>query len=90
MCSDIELLINLIYMTETMESLKNKDFDKYLSCIEQTQDWEKFKQVSDIINLNDKYIDKAIEEIIQSERLLNIIKENTDININDFNIKRGI
>ena len=61
MCSDIELFINLIYMTETMNNLQDENFDKYLECIKQTQDWERFKDISDIIKLNKNYINKAIK-----------------------------
>ncbi len=77
MCSDIELFINLIYMTETMKNLQDTNFDKYLKCIKQTQDWEKFKDVSDIIKLNNNYINKAIKEITNNNEYLKMITDET-------------
>ena len=79
MCSDIELFINLIYMTETMNNLQDENFDKYLECIKQTQDWERFKDISDIINLNNNYINKAIKEIAHNKEYIKRIKETTKI-----------
>ena len=77
MCSDMELFINLIYMTKTMKNLQDTNFDKYLECIKQTQDWEKFKDVSDITKLNNNYINKAIKEIINNKEYTKIIKDTT-------------
>lgn len=79
MCTDIELFINLIYMTETMNNLQDENFDKYLECIKQTQDWEKFKDISDIINLNNNYINKAIKEIANNKEYIKRIKDTTKI-----------
>ncbi len=79
MCSDMELFINLIYMTETMKNLQDTNFNKYLKCIKQTQDWEKFKDISDIIELNNNDINKAIKEIISNKEYTKIIKDTTKI-----------
>lgn len=81
MCSDIELFINLIYMTETMKNLQDTNFDKYLKCIKQTQDWEKFKDVSDIIKLNNNYINKAIKEITNNNEYLKMITDETKFDL---------
>ena len=75
----MELFINLIYMTETMKNLQDSNFDMYLKCIKQTQDWEKFKNLSDIIKLNNNYINKAIKEIINNNEYTKIIKDTTKI-----------
>ena len=45
MCSDIELFINLIYMTDIMNNLQDENFNQYLECVRLTQDWEKFDDV---------------------------------------------
>lgn len=79
MCSDVELFINLIYMTETMKKLQDVNFDKYLECINQTQDWENFKDISDIIKLNNNYINKSIKEITNNNEYIKIIKDTTKI-----------
>ena len=82
MCSDIELFVNLIYMTNIMSNLQDKNFEEYLECVKVTQDWEKFKNVQEIINLNNKYINEAIKEVLQNKRFIKKIEENTSIQIN--------
>lgn len=79
MCSDMELFINLIYMTETMKNLQDTNFDKYLECIKKTQDWERFKDVLDIIKLDNNYINKAIKEIINNKEHIKVIKDKIKI-----------
>lgn len=79
MCSDIELFINLIYMTETMKNLEDRDFDEYLNCVKQTQDWERFKDFSDIVNLSNDYINRAIEELKNNKEYSEILKNETKI-----------
>ena len=86
MCSDIELFINLIYMTSIMYKLQEKDFNEYLKCIKLTQDWEKFSNVQDIVKLNNSYINEAINEVLQNERFINKIKENTKINLEEIKL----
>lgn len=81
MCSDIELFINLIYMTDIMVNLQDENFNNYLECIKLTQDWEKFNNVQDIIDLNNQYINKAIKEILEKQKFLDKLKENTNIDI---------
>ena len=68
-------------MTDTMRSLRSSDFGKFLGCIEQTQDWNKFKNIQEIIDLNNTHINDAIKEILKTEKFVNIIKENTGIDI---------
>lgn len=79
MCSDIELFINLIYMTETMKKLEDRDIDEYLNCVKQTQDWESFKDFSDIVNLSNDYINRAIEELKNNKEYSEILKNETKI-----------
>ncbi len=86
MCSDIELFINLIYMTDIMNNLQDENFNQYLECVRLTQDWEKFDDVQEIINLNNYYINKAIKEVLQNERFINKIKEDTNIEIDRIKI----
>ena len=71
MCSDIELFINLIYMTDIMNNLQDENFNQY---------------VQEIINLNNYYINKAIKEVLQNERFINKIKEDTNIEIDRIKI----
>ena len=80
MCSDMELFVNLIYMTKIMKDLQDKNFEKYLECMKHTQNWEKFKDFSDIVKLNNSYINKAIKEIAKNEKYIKIIKNETKIN----------
>lgn len=86
MCSDMELFKNLIYLTEFMQELLLEDMKTYLECIKLTQDWNKFKNVNEIIELNNKYINNAIKEILQNDRFIKIIKEDTEIDINKIKI----
>lgn len=79
MCSDIEVFINLIYMTDIMNNLQDENFEQYLKCVSLTQDWEKFDNIQEIINLNNHYINKAIKEVLQNEKFINKIKEDTNI-----------
>lgn len=81
MCSDLELFLNLVYMTSIMTNLQNSNFEEYLKCIELTQDWEKFRNIQDIVELNNVYLNNAIKELIQKEEFINKIKENTEIEI---------
>lgn len=86
MCSDIELFINLIYMTDIMNNLQDENFNQYLKCVRLTQDWEIFYNIQDIINLNNRYINKAIKEVLQNEKFIKKIKENTNLEIDKIKI----
>ncbi len=86
MCSDIELFINLIYMTDIMNNLQDENFNQYLKCVRLTQDWETFDNVQDIINLKNHYINKAIKEVLQNEKFIKKIKENTNLEIDKIKI----
>lgn len=85
MCNDIELFINLIYMTSTMKKLQDYDIKQYLNCIKETQDWDNFKSILDIINLNNININRAIKEIINDDRFVKTITSETDINLKEIN-----
>ena len=69
-------------MTETMKNLEYKDFDEYLNCVKQTQDWENFKDFSDVATLNNDYINKAIEELKNNKEYSEILKNETKIDWN--------
>ena len=85
MCTDMELFINLIFLTDYMNNLfftgnpdnveKNKDILFALD------DWHKYKNVQEIIDLNNKHINNAIKEVLKNERCIKIIKERTNIDI---------
>lgn len=64
-------------MTETMKNLQDTNFEKYLECIKQTQDWENFKDFSDVLKLDNDYINEAIKEIANNEEYIKIIKNET-------------
>lgn len=81
MNNDIELFVNLIFMTEYMNKLQDNNFREYLECANLTDDWSKFKDVNEILNLNNKDINNAIKEILQNERYVKKIKEDTNIDI---------
>lgn len=83
MSNDIERFINLIFMTNYMNNLlfkkdggveANKDIVEIL-------DWNKFKSVQEIIDLNNQHINNAIKEILNNEKLVKILKDETNINI---------
>lgn len=86
MSNDIEKFINLIYETDSMYNLRLTDFKKFLKCVRQTQEWNKFRKVDDIIKLNNIHINNAIKEILENKRFLNIIKEDTNIDISALQI----
>lgn len=73
-------------MTDIMNNLQDENFNQYLECVRLTQDWEKFDDVQEIINLNNYYINKAIKEVLQNERFINKIKEDTNIEIDRIKI----
>lgn len=81
MSNDIEIFINLIYLTDIMSNLRSNNFDEYLSCINLTQNWNEFKSIEEIINLGNNHINNAIKEILGKEDLLGKIKEDTNIDI---------
>lgn len=86
MCNDIEFFVNLIYMTNVMNNLHDKNFDEYLRCIEITQDWERFNNVQEIIDINNFYINSAISEVLLNEKLVSKIKQDTQIDIGQIKI----
>lgn len=84
MSNDIEQFINLIFMTQYMSSLlfKSKEsVDKNKEVIILLEKWDNYKSVQDIIDLKNIHINNAIKEILKTERFINIIKENTEIDI---------
>lgn len=54
---------------------KNKDI------IIALEDWDKFKNVQEIVNLNNKHINNAIKEVLNNEYFLKTLKEDTNIDI---------
>ena len=62
-----------------MKNLEDRDFDEYLNCVKQTQDWERFKDFSDIVNLSNDYINRAIEELKNNKEYSEILKNETKI-----------
>lgn len=88
MSSDVERFINLINMTDYIKDLvfsKKENIEKYKDVIEML-DWNKYKDVQEVIKLNNMHINNAIKEVLSNEKFVNIIKEDTNINIEDINI----
>lgn len=83
MNNDVEKFINLIYMTDFMHDLFVKDNKQYLECIELTQDWNKFKNIYEVIELNDNHINSAIKEVILNKAFSKILKEEMNLDIHE-------
>lgn len=81
MCNDIEIFINMVYMTNVMENLFEKNFNEYLNCIEQTQDWDKIKNIDKLLEKKNIYIIKAVKEVLATKRFTSILKSNTKLDI---------
>lgn len=88
MSSDIERFINLINMTNYMNNLiftKKENVEKYKDIIE-TLDWSRYKDIQEIIELDNTHINNAIKEVLSNEKFVKVIKEDTNINIEDIKI----
>lgn len=81
MNNDVERFINLIYMTDFMHDLFTKNNKQYLECIELTQDWNKFKNIYEVVELNNNHINSAIKEVILNKTFLKILKEEMNLDI---------
>lgn len=81
MCNDIEILINIIYTTNVMKNLFEKNFDEYLKCIEQTQYWNKIKNIDELLNRKNIYIIEAVKEVLETDKFISIIKCSTKLDI---------
>lgn len=80
MSNDAERLQCLILkFTNTMQNLFSNNLEEYLKIVDKIQDWDKFQTIEDYINLNNKYINKALIELVQDEKVLKILKEETNI-----------
>ena len=71
MSSDIEMFICLIMHTE-----------KYKDVIE-LFDWFQYKKAKDIVKLNNEHINNAIKEVLQNEKFIKKLKEDTEIDIEE-------
>lgn len=90
MSNDIECFINMIFLTEYMNDLLYNDKDgieKNKDIIYLLQDWNKYKNVQEIIELKNKHINNAIKEILNNDFFLNKLREDTKIDITKINIK---
>lgn len=88
MSSDIERFINLINMTNYMNNLiftKKENVEKYKDIIE-TLDWSRYKDIQEIIELDNTHINNAIKEVLSNEKFVKVIKEDTNINIENIKI----
>ena len=86
MSNDIERFINLIYMTDFMHGLFDKNNKEYLKCIELTQEWNRFKDIYEVVRLNNIYISSAIKEIIINKTFLKVLKEEINIDVDRIKI----
>lgn len=77
MGNDIEKICNLIMCTSTFPNISDKDYIK--TFVELTD----MKNIEELKNSKNPYIQKGLEEIKNNERWLNKLKEhNINININ--------
>ena len=77
--------MNLICMTNYMTNLiygKIGNVEKYKDVIK-LFDWFQYKEAKDIVKLNNKHINNAIKEVLQNERFVKILNEETDINVEE-------
>ncbi len=82
MGSDIEAFVCMIFNTNYMIELlygHPENLEKYANMIEILENWENFKSVEDIKKLNNKHINKAIEEIEQDNVLMKTLKDETSL-----------
>lgn len=80
MSNDAERLQCLILkFTNTMQNLFRENIQEYLKIVDKIQDWNKFQTIEDYIKLNNEYINKALIELVQDEKVLKILKEETNI-----------
>lgn len=90
MSNDIECFINMIFLTEYMNDLLYNDKDgieKNKDIIYLLQDWNKYKNAQEIIELKNKHINNAIKEVLNNDFFLNKLREDTKIDITKINIK---
>ena len=71
----------LLNFTNTMQNLFTENIEEYLNIIKLIEDWNKFKTIEDYINLNNKYINKALLELYKNDKCKKILQEETNINI---------
>lgn len=81
MSNDVERFINLIYITKVMGDLRTTNFSDFLKCVEQTQDWNKYEDIYEIVKIDNVYINNAIQELIFNKTFLKILKEEINIDI---------
>lgn len=81
MSNDVERFINLIYMTKVMSDLRITNFSEFLKCVEQTQDWNKYEDIYEIVKIDNVYINNAIQELIFNKTFLKVLKEEINIDI---------
>ena len=74
----------LVKFTRTMQNLFQNDIEEYLNILSKIEDWNKFKTIEDYIALNDKNINNALKELAQNEVCIKILKEETNIDISEF------
>jgi hypothetical protein len=82
MISDFERLNNLIIITNYMQRVRKNNFQDYLDIIKILFDEDKIKSEEDYKTLNNNDINNAIKEVIKNEKFLNILKENTKLELN--------
>lgn len=76
MKNEIESFMCLLMNTQYLHKLLFSDkVEKYADVVEILESWEKFSTVDDIKKLNNKHINKAIEEFENNEELMKVWKE---------------
>lgn len=88
MCSDLELFVNLIGKISSISDIlyfkKEKiPKEKKEEIVNVLYDWQRYKNIQEIIELNNEYINSAIKEVLNNPRFIKIIKEDTKIDIEE-------
>ena len=69
------------YMTNLIYG-KTGNVEKYKDVIS-LFDWFQYKEVNDIVRLNNKHINNAIKEVLQNKRFVKILNEETNIDVEE-------
>lgn len=91
MSSDIERFVNLIGLVSNINDIicgeEKIEEEKKEEIINVLYDWDRYKNIQEIIDLGNEYINNAIKEVLDNPRFIEIIKKNTRIDIEELALK---
>ena len=84
----METFTCMILNTEYMKNLlfNSGNIEKYKTEINIIDNWENYKSVKDIIDLNNEHINNAIKEILSNQKLAKELEDSTSIKIDEINL----